>query len=249
MARAKIAQRKTPEKARTEKDRSSKRSPKKRGQGRWAPKGPRVRPLVAKKPRARASSKLVKACQGLSRNAHLGPICIRSDMHKISSYEVRGRESVDHNRPAAANFRTAGRWWCIFSRPLGAGKVYTTNALRPQSLRPPCGGAVYISQPRRMAVIWPRSTISFLMLRKTASGPEIVLRGWSSAGFESGTPQNRPPGLPKAGRRADSEVFPIRIRPKSGPEDLAPARKHLKHRPYGLPKAGRRTELRPGSTI
>ena len=89
MARAKIAQRKTPEKARTEKDRSSKRSPKKRGQGRWAPKGPRVRPLVAKKPRARASSKLVKACQGLSRNAHLGPICIRSDMHKISRPHAR----------------------------------------------------------------------------------------------------------------------------------------------------------------
>ena len=73
------------------------------------PQGPKGAAACSKETKG---SGLIKACQGLSRNAHLGLICIRSDMHKISSYEVRGRESVDHKRPAAANFRTAGRWWC-----------------------------------------------------------------------------------------------------------------------------------------
>ncbi len=45
--------------------------------------------------------------------------------------------------------------------------------------------------------------------KRSASGPEIGLPGRISAGFWSGKPQNRP-----SGRRADVEVFSIRIRPK-----------------------------------
>ncbi len=55
------------------------------------------------------------------------------------------------------------------------------------------------------------------MLRNNASGPEIGLAGRISAG----QPQN-----PKAGRRADFEALPNRIRPKSGPEARFLARKH-----------------------
>ncbi len=56
--------------------------------------------------------------------------------------------------------------------------------------------------------------------------PEICLPGRISAGFLSGKLQHRPSGWPKAGRRPDFEAFPIRIRPKSGPEDRSPPRKH-----------------------
>ncbi len=66
--------------------------------------------------------------------------------------------------------------------------------------------------------------ITYPMLRNIASGTEINLPGWKSgfrAGNLIGKNLNRPSGRPSAGRRADVEAFPIRIRPKSGP-----ARKH-----------------------
>ncbi len=47
-----------------------------------------------------------------------------------------------------------------------------------------------------------------------------------SAGLQLGKLQNRPSGLPPAGRRADFDVSPIRIRPKSAPEGRLPALKH-----------------------
>ncbi len=64
------------------------------------------------------------------------------------------------------------------------------------------------------------------------SGPRalhyaIVFPGRKSgfrAGMWPGRLQNRPSGQPSAGRRADSECFTIRIRPKSGPEVRFPAR-------------------------
>ena len=59
------------------------------------------------------------------------------------------------------------------------------------------------------------------MLRNSASGPETELPGWMSAGFKSAEFQNLPSGRPSA-----FEAFPIRIRPKSGPEGRFPARKH-----------------------
>ncbi len=68
------------------------------------------------------------------------------------------------------------------------------------------------------------------MLHNSASGLEIWLPGWISAGFLSGKPRNRPSGRPKGGRRADlrlsrleSDSNPIEIRPGrqiSGPEAL-----------------------------
>ncbi len=64
------------------------------------------------------------------------------------------------------------------------------------------------------------------MLCNSASKPEIGLLGRMSAGLQSGTPQNRPSGRPSAGRRADFDVCPTRIRPKSGREARFPARKH-----------------------
>ncbi len=60
---------------------------------------------------------------------------------------------------------------------------------------------------------------SYRLLRNSASGPEIGLSGRISAGFQSGRPQNQPSGRPKVGRRTDLEAFPIRIRPKSCPEN------------------------------
>ncbi len=60
--------------------------------------------------------------------------------------------------------------------------------------------------------------LKYLMLRNSASGPEIGLPGRISTGFSPGEPQNRP-----SGRRADFDVFPIRVRPGSpfsGPEAL-----------------------------
>ncbi len=38
--------------------------------------------------------------------------------------------------------------------------------------------------------------IEYPMLRNSASGPEIGLPGWISAGFQSGEPHNRPSGRP-----------------------------------------------------
>ncbi len=53
----------------------------------------------------------------------------------------------------------------------------------------------------------------------------IVLQGKKSgfgAGFRPepsrGENRNRPSGRPKAGLRTDVDVFPVRIRPKTGPE-------------------------------
>ncbi len=48
----------------------------------------------------------------------------------------------DHHRPAAAKFVAVGRWCCILFRPLGAGRVYTTTARRPQTLWPSGGCGV-----------------------------------------------------------------------------------------------------------
>ncbi len=59
---------------------------------------------------------------------------------------------------------------------------------------------------------------SYSMLHISCPGPEIRLPGRISDGFQSGRPRSRPAGRPKAGRRADSEAFPIRNRPKYGPE-------------------------------
>ncbi len=48
---------------------------------------------------------------------------------------------------------------------------------------------------------------AYLMLRNSASGPEIELPGQISAGLSSGKPQNRLFGRHSAGRRAEFEVF------------------------------------------
>ncbi len=45
--------------------------------------------------------------------------------------------------------------------------------------------------------------------RKSASGPQIGLLGWISAGFELGNSQILLSGRRSAGRRADLEAFPI----------------------------------------
>jgi hypothetical protein len=74
----------------------------------------------------------------------------------------------------------------------------------------------------------------------SASGPEMGLPGRISAGFQSGEPQNRSSGRPKAGRRAEFEAFPIR-RPKSGLEGQFPARRHY------FVTSGRRSVLRTKS--
>jgi hypothetical protein len=63
------------------------------------------------------------------------------------------------------------------------------------------------------------------ILCNSASGREIGLPGWISRGDYSGHPHTRPSGRPLAGRRADFEALPTRIRPKSGPEARFPARK------------------------
>ncbi len=64
----------------------------------------------------------------------------------------------------------------------------------------------------------------YSMLR--ASGPEIRLPGRILAGLLLGNDRYRPSGRPNAGGRADFEVVPTRIRPKSGSEYRFPARKH-----------------------
>ncbi len=60
----------------------------------------------------------------------------------------------------------------------------------------------------------------------SVSGSEVCLPGRISADNLSGKLQNRPAGWPKAGRRGDFDVFPNRVRPKSGPETRFQARKH-----------------------
>jgi hypothetical protein len=64
----------------------------------------------------------------------------------------------------------------------------------------------------------------YFMLRNSASVPDIGLPGGISAGTSQIRPSGRP--LPLAGRRADFEVFPIRIRLKTRPEARFPDRKH-----------------------
>ncbi len=56
------------------------------------------------------------------------------------------------------------------------------------------------------------------MLSNIASRPEIGLPGRILAGVLPGRHRNRPSGRPKAGRRGDFGVFPVAVRPKSGPE-------------------------------
>ncbi len=71
-------------------------------------------------------------------------------------------------------------------------------------------------------------SLSYFMLRNSASGPVIGLPGRITAGFQSGDPQNRPSGRPKAGEpilrfsRLESgrNTSPIRIRPKYNPAFL-----------------------------
>ncbi len=62
-----------------------------------------------------------------------------------------------------------------------------------------------------------KTKTNYPMLCNSASGLEVVFPGWISAGFQVGKPLNRPSGRPKACRRPVFSVFPIRIRPKSGP--------------------------------
>ena len=60
----------------------------------------------------------------------------------------------------------------------------------------------------------------YSMLRNSGSGPEIGPPGQILAGLPPGKLRNRPSGRPSAGRRADFGVFPVAVRPKSGPEAL-----------------------------
>jgi hypothetical protein len=66
------------------------------------------------------------------------------------------------------------------------------------------------------------------MLPNRASGPgrKPGFRARSRPDSSRIKPQSRPSGRPSAGRRADSQAFPMRVRPKSGPDALFPARKH-----------------------
>ncbi len=56
------------------------------------------------------------------------------------------------------------------------------------------------------------------MLPNSASGRKSAFRASFRPDSKSGRLQNLASGLPSAGRRADFEAFPIRIRLKSGPE-------------------------------
>ncbi len=60
---------------------------------------------------------------------------------------------------------------------------------------------------------WPHGT--YPMLRNSASGPEVKLPGLISARLDSGKPQNRTSGRPKAD---PAEILPRS--PISGPESL-----------------------------
>ncbi len=72
----------------------------------------------------------------------------------------------------------------------------------------------------------PRAARWYSMLRNCAAGPEIGLPGRILAELLEGKHRNRPCGRPSANRRADFGVFPVAVRPKSGPEGRFPARKH-----------------------
>ncbi len=62
-----------------------------------------------------------------------------------------------------------------------------------------------------------------------------VLPGWKSgfrkmfARFQTWKLHNQISGRPSVGRKSDVEAFPIRIRPKSCPQDRLPAPQHSKH--------------------
>ncbi len=64
------------------------------------------------------------------------------------------------------------------------------------------------------------------MLRNSARRPEIGLLGRIWVELQSENRKHRLFGWPSAGRRAEFEVFPNRVRPTCGPEARFPARKH-----------------------
>ncbi len=66
----------------------------------------------------------------------------------------------------------------------------------------------------------------YSVLRNNASWLVIGLPGRILAGLLPGNHRNGPSGRPKAGDRADVGVFPVAVRPKSGPEGRFTARKH-----------------------
>ena len=82
------------------------------------------------------------------------------------------------------------------------------------------------SYPAPLFLLSPR----YPLLRESASGPEIGLPGWKSgfrAGFRPDSNRENIKIGPSAGRRADFEACPSRIRPTPGPDDRFPARKHF----------------------
>jgi hypothetical protein len=115
----------------------------------------------------------------------------------------------------------------------------------PGPRRPaPCLGAL---GPDRQLPDWGL-LLTYHMLRNSASGPVLGLPGHiSDSNRESlkiGTP-----GRPKAGRRSDFDVFPTRIRQKSGPKDRFPARKHRCITPLVGSLAALRGRVSPYSTV
>ncbi len=74
---------------------------------------------------------------------------------------------------------------------------------------------------------------SQLCYARLPPGQEIGLPGRISLGFHLGRPENRLSGRPWTGWRAHFGTFPIRIRPKSGPEDRSPTRSTMAYHRVG----------------
>ncbi len=110
------------------------------------------------------------------------------------------------------------RCWCTVGRGF-CELIYLSVCGQPMLSMPACMLLRHDLPDHVIESMYP-------MLRNSASGPEIGIPGRISAGFHSGKPRSRPSGRPKAGRRADFEDLPTRIRPKAGPEARCPARKH-----------------------
>ncbi len=66
----------------------------------------------------------------------------------------------------------------------------------------------------------------YSMSRNNGSGPEIGLPGRILAGLVPGKHRHRPSGRPSAGQRTGFSVFPVAVRPISGPEGRFMARNH-----------------------
>ena len=82
------------------------------------------------------------------------------------------------------------------------------------------------------------------MLCNSASGPEIGFPDRISAGLQSARPQNRRSGRPSAGRRADFDAFPTRIR-----IDFEGCLWILDRAPPGPPGGPRKTPPKPPESI